>query len=51
MLQFILIAILVLALFPAIRRRVETAIGRVFSVLLFGAVAFLAVVVLIHGGG
>ena len=51
MLQFILVAVLVLALFPAIRRRVERAVGRVFTILLFGAVAFLAVVVLIHGGG
>ena len=48
MLQIVLVAILILALFPAVRRRVEKAVGRVFAVLLFGAVAFLAVVVLTH---
>ena len=45
----VLIAALILILFPGIRRRLEKAIGRLFTILLIGAVAFLAVTVLMHG--
>jgi uncharacterized membrane protein YccC len=50
LLKIALIAGLILALFPGVRRRLEKAVGRLFTVLLIGAVAFLAVVVLTQGG-
>jgi uncharacterized membrane protein YccC len=48
LLQIALIVGLIVALFPSVRRRLERAVGRLFTVLLIGAVAFLAVVVLMH---
>jgi hypothetical protein len=48
LLQIALIVGLIVALFPGVRRRLERVIGRAFTVLLVGAIAFLAVVVLAH---
>ncbi len=48
MLQILLIAILLLWLFPAIRRRIERAIGRVLAVAAAVALVFLIIVVTVQ---
>ena len=48
MLQYLLIAILLLWLFPAIRRRIERAVGRGLAILAAVALIFLIVVVTIQ---
>jgi|GEM_PF-2490702 len=46
LLKFLVIVGLVLALFPPVRRRLVTALGRAFAALFVFALVFLAVVVL-----
>ncbi len=46
LLQLLVIVGLLLALFPAVRRRVVAAVGQLFAALFVFALVFLAVVVL-----
>lgn len=48
MLQYLLIAALLLWLFPAIRRRIERAIGRTLAVVAAVALVFLIVVITVQ---
>jgi hypothetical protein len=50
MIQAILIALLVLALFPAIRRFVVRLVGRAAAVAMGAVLIFLVVVALVQGG-
>ena len=48
MIQYLLIAILLLWLFPGIRRRVERAIGRIAAIVALGALVLLVVIVTVQ---